>query len=80
MPPKRNKRRKCLATGKIANQTDRQGMRDYFAANNFGLFDDNWIFERLLEAASADYENDVAHVVSKVLIRRLKKELRKKKQ
>ena len=53
-------------------------MNEWFAANHFELFDDKWIFERLQEAEKACYENDVAHIVSKILIRGLLKQLTKK--
>jgi len=34
------------------------------------LFDEDWVFSRLKMAATAGFENDVAHVVAKLILRR----------
>jgi hypothetical protein len=62
----------CLATGKIANVTDREGLEARFRSEKWRLLTDEWICEKLENAASADYENDVAHVVAKLICRRKK--------
>ena len=59
----------CLATGKMAGGTDRKLMQAHFDRKGWLLFDDRWVAEHLLSAASADYENDVAFVVAKILRR-----------
>lgn len=60
----------CLAAGKIARKTDRAGLAQHFAANDWGLFDEEWIYRELKSASQKGYENDVAFVVSKLLLRR----------
>jgi hypothetical protein len=59
----------CLATGKIANTTDRHALQALFDTNNWKLFDDDVIRDMLTEAAADDYENDVSLVVAKILKR-----------
>lgn len=59
----------CLATGKIASRTDRDGMTKHFQDNGWLLFDDEWVRERLGKTANAGYENDVSYVVAKLLRR-----------
>jgi hypothetical protein len=58
----------CLAAGKIANVTDREGLNQHFKANRWLLFDRAWIVKRLMTASNADYENDVIFVVTKLLL------------
>lgn len=60
--------RLCLAAGKIARKSDRDDLRRYFASNGWLLFDSDWICERLRGAARRGYENDIAFVVSKLLL------------
>ena len=60
----------CLATGKIARKSKRLQMTDHFAAQGWRLFDEDWVFSRLKMAATAGFENDVAHVVAKLILRR----------
>jgi hypothetical protein len=62
----------CLAAGKIATGTDLEGLRKHFQMNGWKLFDDAWIRDRLLNASTRGYENDVAFVVSKLLLRKRK--------
>jgi hypothetical protein len=59
----------CLATGKIANVTDRAGLQAHFDKNGWRLFSDKWIKERLEKASEAEYENDISLVVTKLLTR-----------
>ncbi len=59
----------CLATGKIAANSDREGLARHFEANNWGLFDEAWVRRELRAASERGYENDVAFVVSKLLLR-----------
>ena len=59
----------CMAAGKIAYGSDLAGMRKCFAAKRWTLFDEEWIRGRLLLASKQGYENDVAFVVSKLLLR-----------
>ena len=66
----------CLAIGKIANVTNRAELKQHFERGNWRLFDPEWVFEQLSKASEQGYENDVAFVVSKLLLRN--KELLKK--
>ena len=59
----------CLATGKIANVTDREALKHHFIKNGWRLFDDLWIIDKLKKASEAGYENDIALVVTKLLSR-----------
>lgn len=61
--------RLCLAAGKIARKSDRNGLLQHFASKGWLLFDLCWVRERLLKASQRGYENDVAFVVSKLLLR-----------
>jgi hypothetical protein len=59
----------CLAAGKIASGTDRTSLVKHMASNGWRLFDEKWVKQELQQAADAGYENDVAHVVAKLLLR-----------
>jgi hypothetical protein len=61
--------RLCLAAGNIAANSDREGLARHFEANNWGLFDEAWVRRELRAAADKGYENDVAFVVSKLILR-----------
>jgi hypothetical protein len=61
--------RLCMAAGKIAGKTDRDDFAAHFAKMRWWLFDEEWIKTRLLAASKRGYENDVAFVVSKLLLR-----------
>ena len=59
----------CLACGRIATETDRAGLRNLFHQNDWELWDERWLHDKL-EAMSKDpYENQVTAVVSKLLLR-----------
>ena len=58
-----------LATGKIARKTDRAGLESHFSSKGWVLLDDEWIAKSLRRTSDAGYENDVAHVVAKILLR-----------
>ena len=59
----------ALATGKIARKSDRAGLRRHFEDSRWRLYDEDWIRERLSSKSEAAYENDVAHVCAKLLLR-----------
>lgn len=59
----------ALATGKIARKTDRPGLRSHFDEEGWILFDDDWLRQQLRDRSTTAYENDVAHVCSKILLR-----------
>lgn len=59
----------ALATGKIARKSDRAGLKRHFEQSGWKLYDDAWIRERLSSIANASYEDDLAHVCAKLLLR-----------
>ena len=59
----------CLATGKFASATDRERTKELFDKKGWKLFDDQWIVQNLEQFAELGYENDVAIVVAKLLMR-----------
>jgi len=59
----------CLAIGKMAKKTDRSGLISHFQNNGYLLFGPDWVIEQLLLASQRGYENDVAFIVSKLLLR-----------
>jgi len=63
--------RLCLATGKIVSAEARQRLHSVFDANGWLLFDEFWIRERLQAAAKSRYENAIAPVVAKLLLRNI---------
>jgi hypothetical protein len=56
-----------LAAGKIYGS--REGIREKLEEKGFMLFDPAWIREKLRQFKNADYENQVAIVVAKILSR-----------
>ncbi|MHC4442151.1 MAG: hypothetical protein ACYTF1_17305 [Planctomycetota bacterium] len=49
----------CLAAGKIAKKSDRNGMLQHFESKGWKLLDTDWVRERLNSASQSGYENDV---------------------
>ena len=58
-----------LVAGHINRRTDRPAMDAHFTTSGWRLRDDEWLRGRLLAAAGAGWENDVAHVVAKLLLK-----------
>ena len=59
----------CLAAGKIAGKTDREELERHFKSNGWRLFDPDWVKTELQLASTRGYENDIAFIVSKLLLR-----------
>ena len=59
----------CLACGRIATDRDRSQLQSYFKENGWELFDEQWLVSRLRAMADIGYENQVATVVAKLLLR-----------
>lgn len=57
----------CLAAGKIYG--DPVPLRSIFDQNGWRLFDTGWLVERLQRLADESYDNSVASVVAKLLLR-----------
>jgi hypothetical protein len=62
----------CMAIGHIATRTDRNELKSHFDTHEWQLFDEDWIYNHLHKAADTSFENDIAHVVTKLLVRRRK--------
>lgn len=63
------KPRLCLAAGKVISDADRDKIKKLFGRKGWKLFDEEWLKDRLLSASKAGYENEVASVVAKILLR-----------
>ena len=61
--------RLCLAAGKIARPPDHAKLKAHFVKKGWLLFDREWIRKQFQAAAKAPYENNVAVVVAKLLLR-----------
>lgn len=59
----------CLAAGKVAGEPDREKIRKLFDRNGWKFFDDSWLREKLLTVSDSSYENEIASVVAKILLR-----------
>ena len=66
---KKSKVTLCLAAAKIRNQKDRDELRNFFSKKGWILWDDERIREAIKELADSGYEDDVAAVVAKLLLR-----------
>lgn len=60
----------CLAAGKISTRSDMNGLVSYFTSNGWLLFTPDWIRQQLITTSDCGYENDIAFVVSKLLLRK----------
>ena len=62
----------CLASGRIATDTDRTGLHKHFAKKGWELWDEDWLRERIKRMADPkeSYENQVSAVVAKLLLRK----------
>lgn len=67
--PLKPKIRLCLAAGKIASDQDREELKKHFREHDWILFDEQWLFEKLTGISDSGYEDDVATLVAKFLIR-----------
>lgn len=62
--------RLAMAVGKFKNEMNRTQTKEMFDANGWQLFDEAWLREHLRRASEESYENDIAFVVSKLLLRK----------
>jgi hypothetical protein len=65
--PPGTKARLCLAAGNIYRDAER--LREIFDANGWKLFERSWLISGLEALAKESYENSVASVVAKLLLR-----------
>jgi len=59
----------ALVCGKIVRDRDRELLRDHFARNEWLFWDEAWLKEKLRAMSISGYENSVAAVVAKLLLR-----------
>lgn len=59
----------CLACGRIASDADRERLHKHFAEEDWELWDEPWLRERLRVMSERGYENQVSAVVAKLLLR-----------
>lgn len=64
--------RLALASAKIASAQDRDWLRAHFKARDWLLFDDESLRGDLVKVADGGYENQVAAVAAKILLRKAK--------
>lgn len=60
--------RYCLVAGKVYSK-DRQKLHDYFQEQGWLLYDPKWIKERLSHTSKIGYENSLAVMMAKLLLR-----------
>jgi hypothetical protein len=58
----------CLAAGKIVNDNT-EPIRSHFESNGWLLFDPDWLRQQLLHIAADGYDNAIAAVTAKLLLR-----------
>lgn len=66
---KRPKLKLCLAVGKVKNEKSLTELETHFKKNNWLLMSPSWIKDRLEEMSEGGYENSVAAVTAKLLLR-----------
>lgn len=59
----------CLAAGKIKSPEDRDKIQVLFDKKGWMLFDREWFKEKLSHYSKSAYENDIAAVVAKLLLK-----------
>lgn len=59
----------ALACGKIKSEADRKKIRAHFDKQGWALWDEPWLRARLRHMAKQSYENQVASVVAKLILR-----------
>jgi len=45
-------------------------MKIFFESNNWILYDDKWVHEKLTDLRDTAYENDIAYVAAKLALRK----------
>lgn len=61
--------RLALACGKIKNDSDREKLHTLSKEQGWTLWDEKWLKEHLEKLATGSYENQVASVVTKLILR-----------
>jgi hypothetical protein len=60
----------ALVCGKIIREADRDKLKELFSQKNWLLLDDIWLRQKLQKLSEAGYENSMASVVAKLLLRK----------
>jgi hypothetical protein len=58
-----------VACGRIASNTDREGLHKHFVEKGWDLWDETWLRQHLQLMSKRGYENQVSAVVAKLLLR-----------
>ncbi len=58
-----------LAAGKVATETDRGKLQKLFDKRGWLFFDEEWLFRGMTKLAESRYENEVATIAAKLLLR-----------
>lgn len=59
----------CLAAGNVKSEKDRVSLHTRFTQNMWLLWDENWLKEQLCDIAARGYQNDIAAITAKLLLR-----------
>lgn len=59
----------CLVAGKVATKNDHERIEKLFNRRRWGFYDHSWLKKKLLAVSESGYENQVAAVVAKIILR-----------
>jgi hypothetical protein len=59
----------CLAAGKVRSSADERALEEWFEARGWEFWGPDWVAEGVRELSLGSYENDVATIVSKIIMR-----------
>jgi hypothetical protein len=62
----------CLAAARIVNEVHRAALKRLFRRKRWLLLDDGWLKGSLMMVAAGGYQNDIASVVAKLLVNRVR--------
>jgi hypothetical protein len=62
----------CLAAGKVKSAADEVALSEWFAHRGWEFWGPGWVAEGVRALACGSYENDVATIVSKLIVRQAK--------
>lgn len=59
----------CLVAGKVATKDDHKKIEKLFNRKRWGFYDHSWLRKKLVTVSESAYENEVAAVVAKIILR-----------
>lgn len=62
----------CLAAGKVKFVSEESALSDWFSSRGWDFWGPNWVADKVRALALGSYENDVATIVSKLIVRQKK--------